>query len=182
MYQTPTPVGANLHRPSATVLAHQHPCQLTPVKVSPQDALKRIPPSPAAARAKAALTSNRGSPLLIRAGQVRAPGSPNSARKPPPPAPPVRGVTRKDGPPSSDSNSIPKPTAQVTPSSLQQPQDKPRGAPQSKDDRMSNGLEKSNKGETQDYLDAVDDQVCDTVLHVVLVKLIFIYLLLIKAV
>ncbi|KAM4537517.1 embryonal Fyn-associated substrate isoform 1-T2 [Odontesthes bonariensis] len=167
MYQTPTPVGANLHRPSATVLAHQHPSQLTPVKVSPQEILKRIPPSPSAARAKAALAGHRGSPLLIRAGQVRAPGSPNSARKPPPPAPPVRGVTRKDGAPSSDSNSVSKPTAQVTPSSLQQPQDKPRGAAQREEDRLSNGLEKSSnvqskKGESQDYLGAADDQVYDT--------------------
>ncbi|XP_037614482.1 embryonal Fyn-associated substrate [Sebastes umbrosus] len=155
LYQTPTAVGASLHRTSATVLAHQHPSQLSPVQASPRSLLKGISPNPAVARGKPGLACHRGSPLLVRAGQARVPGSPNFARKPPPPAPPVRGVTRKDA--AADSNSVPKPTAQVTSASLQQEEDK------QKEERMNNGLEKSNnvqnkKGDS----DAVEDQVYDT--------------------
>lgn len=168
VYQTPTSVGTSLHRTSATVLAHQHPSHISPVQASPRPLLKGVSPNSAVARGKPGLACHRGSPLLVRAGQVRVPGSPNFARKPPPPAPPVRGVTRKDAAPSSaDSNSVPKPTAQVTNAGLQQEEDKQRGVPQSKDEQMNNGLEKSNnmqnkKGESQDYADAVDDQVYDT--------------------
>lgn len=166
MYQTPTAVGASLHRTPATVLAHHHPSQLSPAQASPRPLLKGVPPNPAVARGKPGLASHpRGSPLLIRAGQVRAPGSPNFVRKPPPPAPPVRGVTRKDAPASSaDSNCVSKPSAQVTSANQHQEGDKQRGGPQSKDDKMSNGLEKSSngknkKGESQDYMEPVDDQV-----------------------
>ncbi|TDG99598.1 hypothetical protein EPR50_G00196520 [Perca flavescens] len=168
MYQTPTPVGASLHRTSATALAHQHPSQLSPVQASPRPLLKGVSPKPAVARGKPGLACHRGSPLLIRAGQVRVPGSPNLTRKPRPPAPPVRGVTRKDAAPSSaDSNSVPKPAAQVTSTSLQQEEDKQRGLPPSMEERINNGLEKSNnmlnkKEENRDFSDAVDDQVYDT--------------------
>lgn len=169
MYQTPTPVGASLHRTPATVLAHQHPSQLSPVQVSPRPLPKGVSPNPAVARGKPGLACHRGSPLLVRAGQVRVPGSPNFVRKPPPPAPPVRGVTRKDAqqaaPSSANSNSVPKPTAQATSASLQLEVDKQRGIPPSKEERTNNGLEKSsnvqNKKENQDYSDPVDDQVCD---------------------
>lgn len=167
MYQTPTSVGANLHRTPATILAHQHPSQLSPTQASSRPLLKGVLPNPAVAKGKAGLACHRGSPLLVRAGQGRVPGSPNFARKPPPPAPPVRGVTRKDAALSSaGSNVVPKPTAQVK-SGLQQEEDKQRGVPQSKEERMENGLEKSNnvqdkKGENQDQSDAVDDQVYDT--------------------
>ncbi|KAM7377220.1 hypothetical protein PAMA_013820 [Pampus argenteus] len=166
MYQTPTSVGANIQRTSATVLAHQYPSQLSPAQASPRPLLKGVPPNPAVSRGKPGLSCHRGSPLLVRAGQVRVPGSPNFARKPPPPAPPVRGVTRKDiqqsAPSSADSNSVPKTTAQPAASSLQQVEDK-----QSKEEKTNNSLEKSNnvqnkKGENQDYLDPVDDQVYDT--------------------
>ncbi|XP_076581038.1 embryonal Fyn-associated substrate [Chaetodon auriga] len=171
MYQTPTPVGASLHRTSATVLAHQHPCQLSSAQASPRPLLKGVSPNPAVARGKPGLGSHRGSPLLVRAGQIRVPGSPNFARKPPPPAPPVRGVTRKDAqqaaPPSADSSSAPKPCAPVAPASLLQEAEKRRGTPQGKEERTNNGLEKSSKvqnkkGENQDYSDPVDDQVYDT--------------------
>lgn len=163
MYQTPTPVGANLHRTSATALAHQHPAQLTPAQASPRPLLKGVSPNPAVARGKPGLASHRGSPLLVRAGQVRVPGSPNFARKPPPPAPPVRGVTRKDAPQASaDSNSIPKPAAQSNSAGLQE--DDKQKETQSKEERLNNGLDKSSnvhkKGENQDYSDPVDDQVC----------------------
>uniref|UniRef100_A0A8D2ZYC5 Embryonal Fyn-associated substrate n=1 Tax=Scophthalmus maximus TaxID=52904 RepID=A0A8D2ZYC5_SCOMX len=154
MYQTPTQVGAGLHRTSATVLAHQHPSQLSPAQAPHR--LKGAPPNPALARGKPGLACHRGSPLLVRAGQVRVPGSPNFARKPPPPAPPVRGVTRKDAQ-----------QAAPTPADSKQEDDKQKENAQVKDERMSNGLEKSGsvlnkKGENPDYSDSVDDQVYDT--------------------
>lgn len=169
MYQTPTAVGASLHRTPATVLAHQHPSPLTAGQASPRPLIKGVSPNPVATRGKPGLAGHRGSPLLVRAGQIRVPGSPNFARKPPPPAPPVRGVTRKDAQqaaPSSDSNSVPKPTAQVTPAGLQKEVDKQSGNPQNKEERMNNGLEKirnvhNKRGAHQDYSDPVDDQVCD---------------------
>lgn len=170
MYQTPTPVGSSLHMTSAIVLAHQHPCQLSTAQASPRPLPKGVSPNSAIARGKSGLACHRGSPLLVRAGQARVPGSPNSARKPPPPAPPVRGVTRKDAqqtaPSSADCNSVPKPTAHATSGSLQQEENKQRASCQSKDQRMNNGLENSSnmhskKGENQDQSDAVDDQVCD---------------------
>lgn len=169
MYQTPTAVGASLQRTSATVFAHQHPSKLSPAQASPRPMHKAASPNPAVARGKPGLACHRGSPLLVRAGHIRVPGSPNFARKPPPPAPPVRGVTRKDAqqavPASADPNSAVKPTAQVPPASLKQEADKPSGTPQRKEERTNNGPEKSSvqnkKGEHQDYCDAVDDQVCD---------------------
>ncbi|XP_026188493.1 embryonal Fyn-associated substrate [Mastacembelus armatus] len=170
MYQTPTSVGASLHRTSATVLAHQHPSQLSPAQASPRPLLKGASPSPAA-RGKSGLACHRGSPLLVRAGQVRVPGSPNFARKPPPPTPPVRGVTRKDAqqatPPVADSNCAPKPSAQSASAGLKQQEDKQWASPQSKDKKISNGLDNSSnvqnkKGENRDYSDPVDDQVYDT--------------------
>uniref|UniRef100_H3D8K5 Embryonal Fyn-associated substrate n=1 Tax=Tetraodon nigroviridis TaxID=99883 RepID=H3D8K5_TETNG len=83
MYQTPT----NLPRTQATVLAHQHPSQ---VSSRPH---RGAAPVVAVARGTPNLACHRGSPLLVRAGHVRVPGSPGFTRKPPPPAPPVRGVT-----------------------------------------------------------------------------------------
>ncbi|KAM3590869.1 uncharacterized protein V6R79_017951 [Siganus canaliculatus] len=155
LYQTPTPVGASLLRTSATVLAHQHPAQVSSAQASPRPLLKGVLPNPAVARNKPGIAAHRGSPLLVRAGQIRVPGSPNFARKPPPPAPPVRGVTRKDLQQAADCNSVPKPQQEV---------DKHSGTPQSKEDGMKNGLEKSSnkKGESQDYSDLVDEQVYDT--------------------
>lgn len=52
--------------------------------------------TPPAGRGKTSQTSVKGSPLLVRTGKSGLPGSPNFGRKPPPPAPPVRSVTRKD--------------------------------------------------------------------------------------
>lgn len=164
MYQTPTPVGASPHMTSATFLAHQHPSQLSSAQASPRPLPKGVSPNSAVARGKSSLACHRGSPLLVRAGQVRVPGSPNFARKPPPPAPPVRSVTRKDAqqttPALADCNSVPKPTAHATSASLQQ-ENKLRGSPQSKDQRMNNGVENIGKnGEKQDQSDALDNQVC----------------------
>lgn len=162
MYQSPSSVGASLPRTSAIVLAHEHPSQLSPAQVSPRPLLKGVSPNPAAARGKSGLVCNRGSPLLVRAGQVRVPGSPNFARKPPPPAPPVRGVTRKDNQqaaPSSDSNSIPKPASQTTSAGLQQEENKQSGSSQSNNERMNNCLEKSSNVQNKK---SENDQVYDT--------------------
>lgn len=166
VYQTPTSVGASLHRTPASVSplqAHQHPS----AQASPRSQLKGVSPNAAVARGKPGLACHRGSPLLVRAGQVRVPGSPNFARKPPPPAPPVRGVTKKDAPQATPStaasHAVSRTTTQPKPSSLQQEEDRQRGGPQSKEERANNGLEKGsdvqNKNENQDYSDPVDDQV-----------------------
>ena len=94
--------------------------------------------------------------MLIRASQGRVPGSPNFARKPPPPAPPIRGVTRKDVP-------------ATPPASPAGPEAKPatkrfsrEGAPSGQKERT--GLESKNnahnkKTEAQDHEDPVDEQV-----------------------
>lgn len=163
VYQTPTPVGSNPHRPPATVLAHQNSSPLTPTQASPRPLLKGVPPSPASVRGKPGMVCHRGSPLLIRAGQARAPGSPNFARKPPPPAPPVRSVTRKDAQQTAPSPavSVPKPTTQA--GQLRQ-EDKQLVTHQGNGEKMSNGLDRScgvpNKaGEQQDDSDAAGDQV-----------------------
>lgn len=162
MYQTPAIVRANPHKSPATVLAHQHPSSLTSGHASPRPLLKGAPPNSAVARGKPGVATHRGSPLLIRAGHVRAPGSPSFARKPPPPAPPVRGVTRKDSQHAADSNSAPKPASQASSTSLQQQESKQIRAPQSSGGKMSNGLEKSSNkaGENLDQSTAADDQVC----------------------
>ncbi|XP_017288691.1 embryonal Fyn-associated substrate isoform X2 [Kryptolebias marmoratus] len=163
LYQTPASVRANLHKTPATVLAHQHPSSLTPAQASPRPLLKGVPPNAAVARGKPGAASHRGSPLLIRAGQARAPGSPSFARKPPPPAPPVRGVTRKDSqqaaPSPADCNSAPKPTSQASSTSLQQKESKQIRTPQSSDGNMSNGLE---KGSSKCSNAEDQDQVYDT--------------------
>nr|XP_057923781.1 embryonal Fyn-associated substrate [Doryrhamphus excisus] len=159
MYQTPTSVAVSLPRTSTAALVHQHSCQSSPAQVSPRPLLKGAPPNPAVARGKAGLVCHRGSPLLVRAGHPRVSGSPNFARKPPPPAPPVRGVTRKDGqqaaPLSGDSSVAPSLGCRGTPASLQQELDKQTSQDLEKSNNMQN-----NKGD--DYADPVDDQVYDT--------------------
>ncbi|XP_077356532.1 embryonal Fyn-associated substrate [Festucalex cinctus] len=144
MYQTPSSVAVNLQRTSSS-----------PAQAPPGPLLKGPSPNPAAARGKPGLASHRGSPLLVRAGHPRVPGSPNFTRKPPPPAPPVRGVTRKDGQQtatlSSDCAVAPNPGSQAQEVSRQTSQELEK----------SNGVH-NGKGENQDYADPVDDQVYDT--------------------
>ncbi|XP_024143725.1 embryonal Fyn-associated substrate isoform X2 [Oryzias melastigma] len=161
MYQTPTPVGANLHRPPATALAHQHPSPLTPTQASPQPLLKGAAPKPAVARGKPGQPSHRGSPMLVRAGQTRAPGSPSFVRKPPPPAPPVRGVTRKDTQQASgEANGVPTPTAVIPSTTLQQQEDNKVGT---KHKEEPNGQSSDGrKADNLEVLNGVDDQVYDT--------------------
>ncbi|XP_038126355.1 embryonal Fyn-associated substrate [Cyprinodon tularosa] len=166
VYQTPSPVGSNMQRPPATVLAHQHPSPLTPTPASPRPLLKGVPPNPAATRGKPATASHRGSPLLIRAGQVKSLGSPSFARKPPPPAPPVRGVTRKDAQQTTPSSTASKSKTQQIPASPQQ-KDKQTRTSQSNGEKKSNGLDRSSgvqnqAGEKQDCSEVAAEQVYDT--------------------
>ncbi|XP_055005796.1 embryonal Fyn-associated substrate isoform X2 [Boleophthalmus pectinirostris] len=138
-YQTPNPVGTNSQR--------THPSL---VQSSPKCLLKGPVGKP----------GQRGSPLLVRAGQGRRPGSPNSARKPPPPAPPVRGVTRKDvqqsSLPSAHSNSSEKASSQHV---------EKQKVTANREETISNGKEKSTsvqsiKGQMSDNVG--NDQVYDT--------------------
>lgn len=159
MYQTPSPMGTNLPRTQATALAHQHPSQILPVQASSRPLHRGVAPVVAVARGKPNLACHRGSPLLVRAGQIRVPGSPNFTRKPPPPAPPVRGVTRKEAqqaaPLLADLDSAPKPTAQVAPAVPNQEPDKQNRTPCKED----GSKEQSRKGDPQDHLELLDDQV-----------------------
>lgn len=164
LYQTPTSVGTNLPRTSATAFAHQHPSQLS--HPSPRPLHKVVSPSAGIGRGKSGLAAHRGSPLLVRAGQVRVPGSPSFARKPPPPAPPVRGVTRKDAAAAVDANPAPKPTAPVAPAGETPEVNKQTATSGSQEDQTSNtpvrtgSSGQDKRGEDQDYSEAVDDQVC----------------------
>lgn len=151
MYQTPTPVGTSLPRTQATILAHQHPSPILPTQASSRPVHRAAAPVVAVARGKPNLACHRGSPLLVRAGHIRVPGSPNFTRKPPPPAPPVRGVTRKDGPQAPPPPADPKPGAQVAAAGPDQ-----QGATRSSEDR---GSERSRKAGPQDQPDLLDDQV-----------------------
>ncbi len=125
MYQTPTPPGGAISRTPQS--DRKHPAGTVGVSVAstPGQNLKQTPPSarrsqkgttstPPVGRGKLAQGGLRESPLLARAGKSGVPGSPNFACKPPPPAPPVRSVTRKDLP---QSNSVPitKPVLQANP-------------------------------------------------------------------
>uniref|UniRef100_A0A8C0YWA4 Embryonal Fyn-associated substrate n=1 Tax=Cyprinus carpio carpio TaxID=630221 RepID=A0A8C0YWA4_CYPCA len=125
MYQTPIPPGGTLSRTPQS--DRKHPAGTVGVSgaSTPGQNLKQTPPSargsqkgttstPPVGRAKLAQGGLRESPLLTRAGKLGVPGSPNFGHKPPPPAPPVRSVTRKDLP---QSNSVPttKPVLQANP-------------------------------------------------------------------
>uniref|UniRef100_A0A3B4B1G1 SH3 domain-containing protein n=1 Tax=Periophthalmus magnuspinnatus TaxID=409849 RepID=A0A3B4B1G1_9GOBI len=144
-YQTPSSVGTNSQR------THQS----SPVQSSPKCLLKG-----AVGMGK---TSQRGSPLLVRAGQGRRPGSPNSARKPPPPAPPVRGVTRKD---VQQSSLTPAYSNSADKASSQQLENKQK-VTANREETISNSKEKSTnvqniKGQMSDNIGSVNDQVYDT--------------------
>uniref|UniRef100_A0A3B3RZ93 Embryonal Fyn-associated substrate n=1 Tax=Paramormyrops kingsleyae TaxID=1676925 RepID=A0A3B3RZ93_9TELE len=98
LYQTPTLVGGLPKTPqngrklpgdnTATPVLHKMPGG------------QSLPSTPPSARGRLPQTPPRSSPVLPRTAVARVQGSPNFARKPPPPAPPVRGVTRKDTPQS----------------------------------------------------------------------------------
>ncbi|XP_034019970.1 LOW QUALITY PROTEIN: embryonal Fyn-associated substrate-like [Thalassophryne amazonica] len=162
-HKMPTAVGASLQRTSTAVLPLQ-------AQVSPRELLKAVSAN-AACRGKPGAASHWGSPLLGRAVQVRVPGSPNFGRKPPPPAPPVRGVTRKDAQQVStslvDTQSVSKSASQPSSACVQHGVDQKRGTPQVKEDRVHSVLENSNgveqrKGEHQQDQSNPGDQVYDT--------------------
>ncbi|KAF7706568.1 embryonal Fyn-associated substrate isoform X1 [Silurus meridionalis] len=69
--------------------------------------------TPPVGRGKTSQASVKGSPLFVRTGKTGLPGSPNFGRKPPPPAPPVRSVTRKDLPQGQAASPVTKPTMQT---------------------------------------------------------------------
>ncbi|XP_026792544.3 embryonal Fyn-associated substrate isoform X1 [Pangasianodon hypophthalmus] len=71
--------------------------------------------TPPVGRGKTSQATMKGSPLLVRTGKSGLPGSPNFGRKPPPPAPPVRSVTRKDLPQGQAPSPAAKPTMQAGP-------------------------------------------------------------------
>ncbi|XP_060792122.1 embryonal Fyn-associated substrate [Neoarius graeffei] len=71
--------------------------------------------TPPVGRGKTSQITVKGSPLLMRSGKSGLPGSPNFGRKPPPPAPPVRSVTRKDLPQGQAPSPAAKPTMQTGP-------------------------------------------------------------------
>ncbi|KAM9500041.1 embryonal Fyn-associated substrate isoform 1-T1 [Clarias gariepinus] len=71
--------------------------------------------TPPVGRGKTSQISVKGSPLLVRTAKCGLPGSPNFGRKPPPPAPPVRSVTRKDLPQGQAPSLAAKPTMQAGP-------------------------------------------------------------------
>ncbi|XP_076849586.1 breast cancer anti-estrogen resistance protein 1-like [Brachyhypopomus gauderio] len=75
--------------------------------------------TPPMGREKISQAAARGSPLLVRARKPGVPGSPNFARKPPPPAPPVRSVTQKDLTPPMTTSPGMKPALQENPVSPQ---------------------------------------------------------------
>ncbi|XP_012677636.2 embryonal Fyn-associated substrate isoform X2 [Clupea harengus] len=127
MYQTPTPPGGprtspkepNLPSTPASASGHNHKLSHTTANSSPRPQTKGVskdpdnlgvPSTPPGVRGKLS-AGGRGSPLLVRIGKAGLPGSPNFLRKPPPPAPPVRGVTKKNatGPPTP----APKPALPV---------------------------------------------------------------------
>ncbi|XP_016102662.1 embryonal Fyn-associated substrate isoform X2 [Sinocyclocheilus grahami] len=125
MYQTPTPPGGAISRTPQS--DRKHPAGTVGVSgaSTPGQNLKQTPPSaqgskkgttstPLVGRGKLAQGGLRESPLLARVGKSGVPGSPNFGRKPLPPAPPVRSVTRKDLP---QSNSVPitNPVLQANP-------------------------------------------------------------------
>lgn len=106
MYQTPTQPGTamtpqperKLPSGSAVLSPASGPNLKTPpaTKASPRP--QNPCSSPHVGRGNTSNAALRGSPLLVRGGKAGLPGSPNFTRKPPPPAPPVRSVTRKDLP------------------------------------------------------------------------------------
>lgn len=153
LYHSPNPVCTNPQRTP----------QSAPSDSSPRCLVKGAPFNSAAGRSKPSIATHRGSPLLVRAGQGRHPGSPNSARKPPPPAPPLRGVTRKalqqSSSPAADSPAVAKATSQ-------QGDTKPKETT-NKEEKICDCTEKSTnvqkiKGQISDNLHSVNDQVYDT--------------------
>ncbi|XP_030636333.1 embryonal Fyn-associated substrate, partial [Chanos chanos] len=195
MYQTPTPPGGaiqrtpinerKLHRgDSLPAVASPAPVQQRPLPVTARGSPRPLakvgqkepgaPFTPPVGRGKLSQGALRGSPLLARAGKAGVPGSPNFGRKPPPPAPPVRSVTRKDAWPSSPTTvtAAPKPVLQGSPAPPQQSreeEERHKGSERCKeveksaDEKKKDSGTKTKKMEDKEYEDLDgQDQVYDT--------------------
>lgn len=120
MYQTPTPPGGAISRTPQSDRKNPAGTVVVSNASTPGQNIKQTPPSGRGSQKGTTSTAPVGrgklreSPLLTRTGKSGVPSSPNFGRKPPPPAPPVRSVTRKDLPQSS---AIPatKPVLQANP-------------------------------------------------------------------
>ncbi|KAJ8008455.1 hypothetical protein DPEC_G00105000 [Dallia pectoralis] len=159
-YQSPTPLGVGGPRTPTTTGQRTSKPQLKAVTLKTPGGPGAVPSTPPTARGKLSPASSlRASPLLARAGQGhgRVAGSPSVSRKPTPPAPPVRGVTRKDTAPSGCPVSPCQPV--ITP-----PQSAPGARQQDGKqmtlDKKKNGINK--KGEEERHPDDEDEQVYDT--------------------
>ncbi|XP_062305347.1 embryonal Fyn-associated substrate [Osmerus eperlanus] len=168
LYQVPTPVGAGLHRTlqnNGSALGSPslaEACQQQKVALKPPGGQGVPSTLPATRQTKLGPSPHRGSPLLAR--QARVPASPNFARKPPPPAPPVRGVTRKDLPQQTPAASTGKPisgsTNQPTPSSPARGRDERRQDGWTKEENFGQVAQSRKAEEFIDHNDG--DQVYDT--------------------
>ncbi|XP_051553647.1 embryonal Fyn-associated substrate [Myxocyprinus asiaticus] len=179
MYQTPTPPGGTILRtPHAEP---KHPSGTVGVSAvsTPGQNLKETPPSsrgslkpqvtsstPPVGRGKLPQAGMRESPLLARTGNSGVPGSPNFRRKPPPPAPPVRSVTRKDLTPSSPIPAT-KPVLQAKPAppptSILEDERQGRKNGQTQVDKMKKNSDTVTKKECANSHDEkLSDEVYDT--------------------
>ncbi|TSN12242.1 Enhancer of filamentation 1 [Bagarius yarrelli] len=118
MYQTPSTPGTAITR---TPQAERKLSAGSVVSSATSGQILNTPPTSrssatcAVTRGKTPQATVKGSPLLMRTGKSGLPGSPNFGRKPPPPAPPVRSVTRKDLPQGQAPSLATKPTMQAVP-------------------------------------------------------------------
>ncbi|XP_041925754.1 embryonal Fyn-associated substrate isoform X1 [Alosa sapidissima] len=196
MYQTPTPPGGPRTSPkepnlpnssSASASGPNHKLSPATANSSPRPQTKGVskdpdnlgvPSTPPGARGKLA-AGGRGSPLLVRIGKGGIPGSPNFGRKPPPPAPPVRGVTKKNTTPPTPA---PKPALPAGLAFSKQPREVDEGhkmVPVTRDENIKEGnmQDKSrmkdpevqmvttkvdNKAQQDSESDKLEDQVYDT--------------------
>lgn len=125
MYQTPSAPGTAMTRTpqaerklsvgSAVVSSASGQNVNTPPASRPSSRPQGQCTTPPVGRGKTSQATVKGSPLLVRTGKSVLPGSPNFLRKPPPPAPPVRSVTRKDLPQGQAPSPAAKPTMQTGP-------------------------------------------------------------------
>nr|XP_023655804.1 embryonal Fyn-associated substrate-like [Paramormyrops kingsleyae] len=97
---TPAPVATGLAQQRLMPFTGEGSPRAQPKVLHKMPGGQSLPSTPPSARGRLPQTPPRSSPVLPRTAVARVQGSPNFARKPPPPAPPVRGVTRKDTPQS----------------------------------------------------------------------------------
>lgn len=167
MYQTPSSPGTAMTRtPQAerklsagsTVVSAVSPQNINTPPTSRSSARPQGQcATPPVGRGKTSQTAVKGSPLLVRTGKSGLPGSPNFGRKPPPPAPPVRSVTRKDLLQSQSSSPATKPTKQADP--LTEPAKEEKQQQTSKEDGTKKDLQTIKKDSMASDDGKHDDQV-----------------------